>query len=69
MPNARMIISKERWAEMSEKEQSWILYDTMISVDERMCCMEKQKTLTKALTFLSGVVGGASAYLGIKLLH
>jgi len=67
MSNARMIVSKERWDELEEKERSWFVYDTMISIDKRLTSLEKAKILNKSLSFMGGVVGGAAAFLGIKI--
>ena len=60
-------ISKERWADLDEKERSWIMYDSFIqhrhACNQRFCKLERRKWLDKIIS----VAAGAAAALGIVL--
>ncbi len=67
MTNAKMTISPERWKEMDENERTWIVYDTLVTLDKRVIKLEKGGIINKSLTFAGGAIGGIVFWLGIKI--
>lgn len=67
MSNAKMTINEQRWQEFSEKEKSWILFDTLQDVNKRVKKLENRKFLDGAKSFAGGIIGGAAAIVGMKL--
>ena len=65
MANAHMIIDEKDWEGLPEKKRSWIMYNTMRSVEQRVSKLERRKWLDKGLTFAGGILGGFLAYIGI----
>jgi len=66
MTNARMTVSPERWKEMGENERTWLIYDSLITIDKRVTHLERGGWLHKGLAFTGGMIGGAACYLGFK---
>ena len=62
-----MIVNEKDWDTLPEKKRSWIMYNTMQSVEHRVTKLEQRKWIDKGLTFAGGVFGGALAYLGINI--
>lgn len=60
-----MILNEKDWDGLSEKKRSWIMYNTMQSVERRVTKLESRKWIDKGLTGVTGLIGGALAYLGI----
>jgi len=64
-------ISKERWAELDEKERSWIMYDSFIQhrhvCHERFCKLERRKWWDKAVAVISGAAAGIASAVGVNL--
>lgn len=67
MPNAKMIITKESWANMPDDEKNWLMFNTIQSMDRRITKLEKGTIINKSLTFAGGVIGGIAFWLGIKI--
>jgi len=67
MSNAHMIVTEKGWQGLSEDERSWLMFNTMQSIERRVTKLEQRKWIDKGLTFAGGVFGGALAYLGINL--
>ena len=67
MANAKMTVSAERWKEMDDNERTWLIYDSLITIDRRVTSLEKRGWLHKTYAFAGGIVGGIAAFLGLKL--
>jgi len=67
MSNAHMIVDEKDWEKLPEKTRSWIMYNTMQSVERRVTKLEGRKWIDKGLTSAFGLIGGALAALGINL--
>jgi len=67
MSNAHMIIDEKDWEGLPENKRSWIMYNTMQSVEHRVTKLEGRKWIDKSLTAIFGLIGGFVAYFGINL--
>jgi len=67
MANGYMIITEKDWEEATEKQKSWMMFNTIQSMDKRLKKLEKRPIMDKVTSFAGGIVGGALAYLGIKI--
>jgi len=63
----KMVVDKERWKAFDENERSWLIYDTLQEFDKRLRTLEGRKLIDKSLTLVGGAIGGAAAFLGLKL--
>ena len=63
-----MIITEKDWEEASEKQRSWMMFNTIQSLDIRLKKLEKRPIVDKVYAFGGGIVGGALSYLGIKII-
>ena len=67
MSNSYMIITKEDWEDATEKQRGWMLFNTIQSMDARLKKLEKRPIIDKVFSFVGGVIGGALAFIGIKI--
>jgi hypothetical protein len=67
MPNVKMVITEESWANMPEEERSWLTYNTIQSMDKRIAKLEKGGVINKTLTFAGGMIGGIAFWVGMKI--
>jgi len=67
MSNSYMIITEKDWEEASEKQRSWMMFNTIQSMDARLKKLEKRPIMDKVFSFAGGIIGGALAFLGIKI--
>lgn len=67
MSNAHMIVTEKGWQGLSEDERSWLMFNTLQSVERRVTKLESRKWIDKSLTGITGLIGGFLAYLGISL--
>ena len=65
MTNAKMIVSPERWKGMDEDERTWLIYETLMSVEQRVTKLE-HNYMHKTLSFVGGIIGGAAIFLGFR---
>jgi hypothetical protein len=61
-----MVVCEKDWEAMPDSQKTWMLFNTLRSIDERLATVEGQSTMHKYLAFLGGVVGGAAAAIGVK---
>jgi uncharacterized protein (DUF1786 family) len=59
------VITKDTWEHMPEEQKSWIMFETMQTMNTRLKVLEKWN---KALSFGGGIVGGGLAWCAIKFL-
>ena len=67
MSNSYMSIKEKDWEKATEKQKSWMLFNTVQSMDARLKKLEKRPIIDKMFSFVGGVIGGALAFLGIKI--
>ncbi len=66
MSNGFMVVTKKNWEAATEKQKSWMLFNTIQSMDGRLKKLEKRPIIDKIYAFGGGVLGGALAYLGFN---
>lgn len=67
MADSYMIITEKDWENATPKQQGWMMFNTMQSMHKRLAMLEKRSLANKAVTFAGGIIGGALAYIGIKV--
>lgn len=67
MSNGFMIITEKDWENATEKQRSWMLFNTVQNMNDRLKKLERRPIVDKVLAFGGGIFGGALAYIGIKM--
>ena len=62
-----MVVNEKDWENASEEQRSWMVFNTIQSINIRLEKLEKRPIIDKALSLVGGVIGGALAYIGIKV--
>jgi len=63
----RMILTEAEWKQLPEESRSWITFQTIHGLDQRVEVLEGKKRFDRLCAFMGGVIGGVAAALGIKL--
>jgi len=63
-----MIVNEKDWDIASEEQRSWMVFNTIQSINTRLEKLEKRPIIDKALSLMGGIIGGALAYIGIKII-
>ena len=62
----RFLVCDERdWSGMTADQRDFMIFKTLRSMDERLQSLERWN---KALSFAGGMIGGALAAIGIRLI-
>lgn len=61
------VVTKEDWEHMTPDQQSWMTFNAVQSMDDRVKKLECRSLFDKFYSGFGGVIGGACAYLGLKL--
>jgi hypothetical protein len=67
MPNGFMVITEKDWENATPDQRSWMTFNTLQSVDKRLGKLEGRRWYDKTSSFAGGILGGALAFLGIRL--
>lgn len=67
MANGFLVVDEKDWKELSPERRDWLLFNTLKSMDARLSKLENRPVIDKCFSFAGGIIGGALAYLGIKL--
>lgn len=67
MSDGLMVITEKDWEQSTEEQRSWMLFNTMQNMNCRVKKLERRPFLDKICAFAGGIVGGAAAYLGLKI--
>jgi len=67
MSNGYMIITEKDWEKATEKQRGWMLFNTIQQMELRLKKLERKPIIDKVYAFAGGIIGGALAYLGIKI--
>ena len=59
-------ISRETFETLADEQKLMIIFDILVNINERIENLEKSKW-NKIFSFVGGIVGGALAFLGIKI--
>jgi len=67
MSNSYMIITEKDWEKADRDQRGWMIFNTVQNMDIRLRKLEKRPIIDKLFSFLGGMIGGACAFLGIKV--
>lgn len=67
MSDSYMVITEKDWEKADEKARSWMLFNTVQNMNCRLKKLERRPLIDKMYAFGGGILGGAMAYLGIKV--
>jgi len=67
MSDLKMVVTEESWNKMPDNERSWLLYQTVRSLDRRVEKIENRKWLDSAKILFGSMIGGAAAAIGINI--
>lgn len=62
-----MIVNEKDWEIATEEQRSWMVFNTIQSINVRLEKLEKRPIIDKALSLVGGVIGGVLAFFGIKI--
>lgn len=60
-----LVCDDKDWDGMTTDQRDWMIFKTLRSMDDRLKSLERWN---KALSFAGGIIGGALAAIGIKLI-
>jgi len=60
------IVTKEDWESMTPAQQSWMTFNAVQAMNERVEALEKRPFFDKCFSFMGGLIGGVLATMGIK---
>jgi hypothetical protein len=52
------IVTKEDWENMTPDQQSWMTFNAVQAMNDRVSCLEKHKWVNSTLAFAGGIIGG-----------
>lgn len=68
MGNGFMIVNEKDWANANPDQRSWMLFNTMQSVNARLKALEDRKLFDRTCAFLGGIIGGVAAMFGLRII-
>jgi hypothetical protein len=68
MANGFLVLDENDWKEATPEQRDWMIFKTLKSLDTRMGVLEKRPMIDKCFSFAGGLIGGALAYFGIKVV-
>lgn len=72
MPNGFIVITEKDWEESTSDRKSWMIYNTLQALEERIKHLEGKAFIEKTYAFVGGILGGALAvwaYLGLRTIR
>ena len=67
MSDSYMVITEKDWEQADEKMRSWMLFNTVQNMNCRLKKLERRPVVDKIYAFVGGIIGGAAAYIGLKV--
>ena len=73
MPNdcLEIPISRDRWEKTPSPDQTWMMFEMLQAIDQRVRALEAKKTFDERMLTLGsiggGIIGGLATLLGIKI--
>jgi hypothetical protein len=61
------VVTKETWENMPKEQRDWIMFETLQAMHGRLKCLEKRSLVDKVCAAGGGIIGGALAFLGLKV--
>ena len=62
-----MIITEKDWEKATPEQRDWMVFNTIQKMGCRLRKLERRPVIDKIYAFVGGIIGGALAYLGIKI--
>lgn len=59
-------VTEDTWKHMPEEQRSWITYETLQNMNNRINSIESRGLYHKACATIGGIIGGVAAALGMK---
>lgn len=69
MANGFMVVTEKDWDKATPERRSWMIYNTLQALEERIKHLENKAFIEKIYSFAGGILGGALAvwtFLGLK---
>ncbi len=60
-------MTEEAFKKMEPAEQGWMLFNGIQEIHKRVIKLEKRSLFNKACSTIGGIIGGAAAFLGLKI--
>ena len=67
MANGFIVIHEKDWEKANAEQRAWMTFNTLQDVNLRLRKLEKRTLVDKVSSFAGGIVGGALAFIGIKV--
>lgn len=67
MSDSYMIITEKDWEKATPEQRDWMVFNTIQKMGCRLRKLERRPVIDKIYAFAGGIIGGALAYLGIKI--
>ena len=64
MANGFLVVDEKDWCDATHDQRDWMVFKTLKSMDDRLKKLERWNTVA---AFTGGMIGGAMAFLGIKI--
>jgi hypothetical protein len=61
------VVTKEDWEHMTPAQQGWLTFNAVQELDKRVRVLEDRPFVDKCFAAAGGIIGGAMAYLGLKM--
>jgi len=69
MSNGFIVVDDKDWESASQEQRDWMTYNTILSIDARLTKLERKPWVDKVCSFVGGIIGGALAFIGIKVAN
>ena len=66
MSDGYMIITEKDWDKSTPEQRDWMVFRTIQDINKRLEKLERRSFIYKTIAFVSGTIGGALAYIGLK---
>jgi hypothetical protein len=52
------VVTKEDWENMTPDQQSWMTFNAVQAMDDRISCLEKKRWINSGCAVMGGAIGG-----------
>jgi len=60
-------INEKDWGELTERQKSWLLFNSILEINSRLSALEKKPFIDKLSSFTGGIIGGIVAFFSAKI--